>query len=820
VSGARRHRRAGWIGLLALLGAWPARGETAPEIEGRVTDGNGRPLPGADIVITDADGRGRRAAIADAGGRFVVLLSDGGWWTVTVYTERGARVASVRIEVPGGSKVWLEARDGGADMRATALASAGVIPGVWPSSPARDRDLRTGLAALPGAALPATPVDGPVLLGTDPAEAPLRLDGFVLNDPVSGRAPWELPASLFAAAVPSFGLGEAALRESGQAGVDLQSRRAERRLEGELGLGAGLTAPAGEAQGTERPQGWSPDTVVEGAVGAVQTGGRLRGHLALAPGWTAWEADPESTLVMRGRRARTFPVLGRADAEAGGWELGLLGLGSVDRWSSGRAARILPAGEATARARDLLLLGGTARRPARTGPGELVLQAGLLSSSDRAQRPADPESRTTGRRATFSARASSEGTLYGWHQFGFGTGADLAWGRRPSREPGRQAGVVLAGTRASSRTPWVAFDERYRPRPLLEVGLGIRLEKSFFSARAQREGAAAVERDLETGFLIAPRLSVCLLPAAGSVCLTGGRFGAALPLYPLLDTTAAPRAAVGAPAEDTALLAARGNLGPAALALFGLHRQTAHVIEDRFSPADGTLELHEPRGARRRLQALGATALVQGARTRAGAGLVLARLTGNQVGYLDASSGQLRPAATAAWDTLDSSVNSEGPLPFDRPTSARVMVEHRRPLGGFELRLIAQGRWDAGTPLSALGRSPVSGIGQVFLVQRGSLGRTAGTASLDLLISASRPLGGMRLELTLEGFNVTNNRPVMARDQVYTDLAVAPLPGAAGRAALGQLMDGENPVAGRPTFGNPVTWAEPLLVRLRLGLAF
>ncbi len=826
MSGSRRTRRTVCNGLLAglaLAAAGPARADNGAQIEGRVTDREGRPLPGADVVVTDTDGRLRRAAIADSRGRFVLRLPESGPRRMTFYTARGARVTTLMVEVPAASRVWVEARDGGADARVTLAVSAGVLPGPGSTgaAPARDRDLRTGLAALPGTALPATPVDGPVLLGTDPAEAQLRLDGFLVNDPVYGRPPWELPSTLFAAVTPSFGMGETVLRESGLAGVDLASRRAERRLHGEVALGGGMAAPAGETQGTERPRGWSAQALGDAAVGSVQADGRLRGHLALAPGQTPYEADPESVLAMRGRRARTVPVLGRADGEAGGWELGLLGLGSFDRWSFGRAGRILPSDEPTARTRRLVLLGGTARRPARTGPGELVLQAGLLSSAARTERPADVVSRTEGSRATFSVRASGEGTLYGWHGFGIGAGADLAWARRPSREPGRQAGVVLTDARASSQTPWLAFDERYRPGPAVEVGLGLRLEKSLFSAHAQPQGAAAVERDFGTGLLIAPRLSACFLPIGGSVCVTAGRFGAALPLFPLLDTTAAPRAGVDAPAEDAALAEARGSVGPVALALFGLHRQTAHVVEDRFSPVDGTLELHQPPGARRRMQALGATAVLQGVHTRAGVGMMLSRLTGNHVGYLDANSGQVRPAATAAWDGLDSSVNADGSLPFDRPFSARVLLQHRRALGGFELALLALGRWDAGTPLSALGRSPVSGIGQVFLVQRGTLGRTSSVAGLDLAVQATRPVAGTRVHLALEGFNVTHNRPVVARDQIYTDLAVAPLPGSSGRAPLGQLMDASgNIVTARPTFGNPLAWAEPLLLRLRLGATF
>jgi len=197
------------------------------------------------------------------------------------------------------------------------------------------------------------------------------------------------------------------------------------------------------------------------------------------------------------------------------------------------------------------------------------------------------------------------------------------------------------------------------------------------------------------------------------------------------------------------------------------------------------------------------------------------RLRGNHVGYLDPSSGQTRPGATGEWDGLESAVNRDGPLPFDRPFSARLTFEHARPLAGFDLRLLALGRWDAGTPLSALGRSPESGAGQVFLVQRGSLGRISAVPGVDVALQIARTFGAARVWLAFQGFNVTNQRPVVARDQVYTDLAAPPLAGASGRDALGNLVDRDgNPVAARPSFGNPVSWAEPLLLRLALGFTF
>jgi hypothetical protein len=82
-------------------------------------------------------------------------------------------------------------------------------------------------------------------------------------------------------------------------------------------------------------------------------------------------------------------------------------------------------------------------------------------------------------------------------------------------------------------------------------------------------------------------------------------------------------------------------------------------------------------------------------------------------------------------------------------------------------------------------------------------------------------VGGARVSFTLEGFNLTNHRPVVARDQVYTDLALAPQEGASGRAALAGVVDADgNPAPARSGYGNPIAWADPLLVRLGFGVEF
>jgi hypothetical protein len=85
----------------------------------------------------------------------------------------------------------------------------------------------------------------------------------------------------------------------------------------------------------------------------------------------------------------------------------------------------------------------------------------------------------------------------------------------------------------------------------------------------------------------------------------------------------------------------------------------------------------------------------------------------------------------------------------------------------------------------------------------------------------ARALGGRRLWLALEGFNLTQHRPVVARDPVFSDAAVAGIPGGRGVTGLGEVRDAAGaPVAQSPTFGRAVAYAEPLLVRLMVGCDF
>jgi hypothetical protein len=697
---------------------------------------------------------------------------------------------------------------------------------------AQGRDLGGTLAAVPGSPPGPAPGDGPSLLGTVPTEVELRLEGLSLNDPVDGRAPWELPAALWAEVLPHPGLGPAVDGDRGGAGVDLVAARATRRRAGQLIVGGGV----GRAAGTE---GGRPDGAAY--LGFAEARAELGGggvwpvsvSVAAAPTRGAWQGDPTSLGAARGRRTSVLPLLGRADGQLGGWTLTGLGLLVHTRQSLGRAGKqgsILAPEEPSARRHSLTLVGLVARRPLGYAPAELILTGGLLASR-RQERPLiGPEVQTDARRFTFSARVSGQGWLGGAHQLSAATGLEADGGARQAKGgaalASRQAGQLLLRGEASSYTPFFALDDCYRPVPALEVQAGLRAQKILLH-RGGQSPAGLPGSDFSTSFLWAPRAGLSYRPLRGSrwgqsrLHVTAGRFGARLPLAPLLDVTAAPRFDIGNPGEDAALAGADLIAGRWSLSLAALERRMIHPVEDRFSPVDGQLELFGPVFARRRYRGLWAELRGELRGVRGALAVIRQSLRGNHLGWLDGSSGAARPASTEAFDTPASEVNRQGPLPLDRRHGLRLLVEHGRWVGpAWRVEGALAGRLDDGAPRSAQAPNPEGPLSRVHLVEAGSLGRTGAVAALDAALGVSWMRDGLKGTLRLEVLNVGNRRRALTRDPLYTDVAVTPVPGARAGAGLASAVDPDgSPVVPRARHDAPVARAEPLGLRLVLGLA-
>ena len=816
---------------MLLVPALPAWAAEVAQIDGRVLGPDGRPRPQVDLVLSDERGQSRQSTISDASGGFVFLVSDPGVKRLTVFAEQGAQVAAWLLRVPARGRIQIQvALSPGADRDGARLQLPGedALPLLWSEqpalvAPARGQDLARALTAVPGTAAPTPPGDGPVLAGTDPAEVELRLAGQSLNDPVEGRAPWELPRVLFAGVTPHLGLGPTVDGDPGRGTVDLQAPGAQRNGVRLLGAGEAVS-PAGEvlaeAQPTSRPRGWTGAGFGLASAQGTTSGGRLGGSLTVAPARDGWQADPSSTRAARGRLRSVVPALARVDAQAGRWRLQLTALGAASRERHGRPGPITAAAEPATAGRDLGLLALAARHPVAS-LGQLDLRAGLLGARVW-RRPLAGE-----RLVTRSGRASLEAELHvrafagGAHLVRVGAGLSGEGARRQGLDSLRAGEPAVDRSRASSLTAHLAVDERYSPLPWLELEAGLRL----LSLRLQGRVRSQPEREVTPSLRLAPRARIAAgTPLPGTrLFAIAGRFAGAVPLHPMLGGAAAPPVGVDIPIEDAGLLGAQWAGRWMRLLLQATERRTRRVIEDRFSPANGRLELFQPRAARRRYRAVMASVLADTPVLHAGLAASWSSLRGNHEGFTDAFTGRARPGGTGLWDTPTPEPNGEGALPFDRRLSIRWQAEHARELrAGHRLVLGVAARFDGGTPLSARARSLEGGEGQSFLVERGSLGRTGTVTSLDAGLALSMPVGprpGPRMTIALQGANLTNHRPVIAREELYTERPARPVPGGRGPGDLSRVTDGAGgPVPRRPTFLNPVAWAEPLSLRLLLGL--
>jgi hypothetical protein len=823
VGGATRAARAGEGGILQPGGT---------EIAGLVEDATSRPIEGADVIITRPDGSGRQSAITDFTGAFALGVFDPGPLQVLVITGRGARATTLALQPTPGTRVVLHVCEGAPDagldatLTVVGIGQGAARPTVIPVASgadglglSRDRDLAGALVRLPGVAPATAPAGGPVVAGLPVAEIPVTFEGFMLNDPVDGAAPVDLPVALFGAATldRDFAPAIALFAPRPQSGG------------AHLAVGGAMITGARGADGSARPRGATSAWSAEAGAAGQTSGGAARGTLVIAPARAGWDADPESVLAPRGRRRLVVPVLGWGAAEAGGWQISGGGLGNLSATQRGRAARLALPDEPTDSDRSWWLLGATARRQLAPGSNDLALQVGYLRASRSDESAALPAIDQQGSRLTLGAAARVAGRWGVWHALALSMGLDLERANRGGGAPSRQPGAIFSGADAHATLPWVDLSERLVPAPSFQIELAARLGVGAFTGRSGFVGLADQSRSFKSKLAFAPRVRLSWRPfAVGAADLVlfaaGGRRTGVLPLDALMGAAAGPRLELALPAEDALSAGAAWQHRGITLGLRGQAGRSSNIVEDRFSIASGQLELFAPPGAERRFRALIADADVQLTALRFGLSAVLARHEGNHVGFIDEASGRSLPAGTGAFDSPDTEANRSGPLPFDRPYGLRGFVAATVPAawtGGFAVRGALRGRIDAGTPRAATARSATSGTGQVFLVERGSLGRTSAPTSVDAAVSVERALGGRRLWLALEGFNLTQHRPVVARDPVFTDAVAAGVPGGRGVTGLGQVRDASGAaVAQAPTFARAVAYAEPLLVRLLVGVEF
>jgi hypothetical protein len=197
------------------------------------------------------------------------------------------------------------------------------------------------------------------------------------------------------------------------------------------------------------------------------------------------------------------------------------------------------------------------------------------------------------------------------------------------------------------------------------------------------------------------------------------------------------------------------------------------------------------------------------------------RTLGNYPGTFQNSNGQLDPNISTQYDIRELLFNRNGPLPNDRPHNFKVQGSYFVPFGAntmvFGLAFTAL----SGTPIEVLGRHPLYGLNEVYILPRGSGGRMPMLTQLDLHVAYRRQLSRLfGFEASADVFNIANQQQVTAVDEQYTASNVNPIQnGKVSDLATLRGINGTQPLL-NPNYGRPTAYQAPLSMRLGLRLSF
>jgi hypothetical protein len=198
------------------------------------------------------------------------------------------------------------------------------------------------------------------------------------------------------------------------------------------------------------------------------------------------------------------------------------------------------------------------------------------------------------------------------------------------------------------------------------------------------------------------------------------------------------------------------------------------------------------------------------------------RLIGNYEGLYQYETNYIAPNGSNAYDFPELYVNSNGPLPNDRPHLFHLDGYYTQPVrtGKFVFGLAFTAR--SGQPRNYMGNLlPGSPYQLVFLLPRGDAGRTPTVTQLDAKIAYARPLGPkMSIEAFIDLFNILNQQTTLQTDDNYTFQAAPPIVnGTAQDLKFAKDLSGA-PLTKNPNFGQPIAYQMPFNARLGLRLTF
>jgi len=195
---------------------------------------------------------------------------------------------------------------------------------------------------------------------------------------------------------------------------------------------------------------------------------------------------------------------------------------------------------------------------------------------------------------------------------------------------------------------------------------------------------------------------------------------------------------------------------------------------------------------------------------------------GNYPGLFNGATGQLDPNILSEYDLLSLLPNKDGPLPGDIPNAFKVDTAYLYPISEkASLQLGGNLHAQEGTPINTLGAHPLYGPSEAFVLPRGSGGRLPWTWALNLRAGANYKVSkDYNLGVTVDLFNVTDNRTTTQVDQNYTFDSVSPIVnGKSADLAFLKTTTGA-PATVNPQYLTPTAYQLPFSARLGARLSF
>jgi hypothetical protein len=197
------------------------------------------------------------------------------------------------------------------------------------------------------------------------------------------------------------------------------------------------------------------------------------------------------------------------------------------------------------------------------------------------------------------------------------------------------------------------------------------------------------------------------------------------------------------------------------------------------------------------------------------------RMLGNYPGTYDGVVDENLPNFSSQYDLQDMMKNRMGPLPNDRPHNLKFIGTYQQPVKKGSLIASLSFSAYSGRPINVLGTHSIYGDSQVFILPRGSGGRTPMVSQFDLHIGFEYPLSQkVNVSVFADVLNLFNQRTVTNVDDDFTYSYVAPIVN--GKISdLAHLKDEDGrPIVANANYGQPTGYQAPLYMRFGARLSF